>query len=99
MGQLYDVIVIGGGHNGLVTPLILPKQGRKSSCWNAATSSAVPLSPKKSSPAFFFPSVLTSSRSSVLKLFANSIFLVMVWKFFLSTAPSLPCPAAITSGA
>ena len=78
---------------GWSTPRTSPRQGRRS--W----FSAAPLSPKKLSPAFFFPNVLTSSHFSVPRLFANSIFRATVWKSSLSMAPFLPCPAATISGA
>jgi len=59
MPQHYDAIVIGGGHNGLVNAAYLAKAGKKVSSSNAATFSAAPPSPKKSSPAFFFPNAHT----------------------------------------
>src|SRR5216683_939603 len=78
---------------------ISPKQGRRLSSWNAATFSAAPPLPKRLSPAFFFPNVLMSSRFFALKSSANSISRATAWKSSRSTAPSLPCPAATTSGA
>src|SRR5712692_7093897 len=81
------------------TPPISPKPGRKSSFSNAATSSAALRSLKKSSPAFFFPNVLTSSHSFAPKSSANSIFRATAWKSCHWTAPFLLRPTATTSGA
>src|SRR6267378_1960761 len=83
----------------LSTPHTLPKQGRRSSFSNAATSLAAPPSPKKLSPAFFFPNALTLSRSSALKSSVNSTSPATASRFFRLTAHFPPCPAATTSGA
>ena len=55
MATKYDVIVIGGGHNGLVNAAYLAQaRAKKFSCSSAATCSAAPPSPKKSFPGFKF---------------------------------------------
>ena len=87
MAKKYDVIVIGGGHNGLVNAAYLAKSGKKSWSSKSVTSSAAPPSPKKSSPALNFPSFPTSSRCFAQKSFAISISLATAWKFSRSTAP------------
>ena len=62
MAKKYDVIVIGGGHNGLVNAAYLAKAGKKVLVLESVTFSAAPPSPKKSFPASNFLSIPTSSR-------------------------------------
>ncbi|MBK8934692.1 MAG: NAD(P)-binding protein [Chloroflexi bacterium] len=54
MTQKYDAIIIGGGHNGLITAAYLAKAGKKCWCWKNATWSAGPASPKSCTPGFKF---------------------------------------------
>ena len=49
--QRYDAIIIGGGHNGLVTAAYLARAGMRSSSSSAARCWAAPPSPRRSSPA------------------------------------------------
>ena len=50
----YDVIVIGGGHNGLVNAAYLAARAARCSSSSAATCSAAPRSPKRCFPGFKF---------------------------------------------
>ena len=61
-GNAHDAIIIGAGHNGLVTACYLARAGlRRCWCWSAATSSAAPASPRRSSPASRSPPPPTST--------------------------------------
>ena len=42
MSAKYDVVVIGGGHNGLIHAAYLARPARRSSCSSGATCSAAP---------------------------------------------------------
>ncbi len=43
MGNRYDAIIVGAGHNGLVTACYLAKAGRKCLFWSDGTLSAAPV--------------------------------------------------------
>ena len=61
MATNFDTIVIGGGHNGLVTAAYLARAGQRYWFWSAAKSSAAPASPRKSGPASRSPRPPTST--------------------------------------
>ena len=51
-GSRYDAIVVGAGHNGLVTACYLARaRACACSCWSGGTSWAAPASPRRPSPA------------------------------------------------
>jgi phytoene dehydrogenase-like protein len=93
MANSYDVIVIGGGHNGLVNAAYLARAGkrvlvleRRHILGGAACTEEV------------FPGFKFSVCSYVVSLLRPEIILATALKFFRSTAPSRPCPAATTCG-
>ena len=96
-GNKYDVIVIGGGHNGLRPPPTWPRRGEKFWCWSADMFSvARPYG--RSFPGFKF-----SVCSYVVSLLRPEIIRdldlpVMAWRFFRLTARSLRCRAETTCG-
>jgi len=98
MGQHYDVIVIGGGHNGLVNAAYLAKAGKKVVVSSAVTFSGARPSQKRLSRLSF------SECSYVVSLLRPEIIRELDLprhglEILPSTALSLPCPAVTTSGA
>lgn len=47
MSNSYDAIVIGSGHNGLVSAAYLARSGARTLVWNPATRWAAPLPPRR----------------------------------------------------
>lgn len=52
MPETRDVVIIGGGHNGLVTAFYLAKSGFKPLVLERRAQAGAPPSPKSSTPAF-----------------------------------------------
>jgi len=98
-GKKYDVIVIGGGHNGLTNAAYLAKAGKKvlvlerrHILGGAACTEEV------------FPGFKFSVCSYVVSLLRPEIIRDLDlpatdWRFCRWMALSLPCPTAITCGA
>jgi len=95
----YDVIVIGGGHNGLTNAAYLARAGRKVLVLErrhvlggaAVTEEVFPDSSSRC--------VLTWFLCCARKSSATSIFPATDWKFFRSTAHSRPWPMVTICGA
>src|SRR6266852_888200 len=95
----YDVIVIGGGHNGLTNAAYLAKAGKKVLVLERRHVLGGAACTEEVFPASSFPFALMSSRCSAPRLFATSIFPAMALKSCRSTALSLPCRTATICGA
>ena len=88
MPATYDAIIIGAGHNGLVTACLpRPAPAGRCWCWNAGTSSAAPASPRRPSPASRSPRPPTSTAC-----FARRSSATCAWPTTAS-----PCSNAIPS--
>src|SRR5437899_7049458 len=95
----YDVIVIGGGHNGLVNSAYLARAGKKVLVLERRYVLGGAACTEEIVPGFKFS--VCSYVVSLLrrKSFATSTFHVMVWKFFRWIAHSHRFRAAIIFGA
>jgi len=98
-GKKYDVIVIGGGHNGLTNAAYLAKAGKKVLVLERRHILGGAPARKKFFPASSFRFARMWSRCCGPRSFAISIFPATDWRFCRWMALSLPCPTAITCGA
>ena len=94
----YDVIVIGGGHNGLVNAAYLQRAGKKVLVLERRHVLGGAACTEEIVPGFKF-----SVCSYVVSLLRPEIIRdldlpVTAWKFFPSMARLHPCPAAIICG-
>ena len=98
-GAKYDVIVIGGGHNGLTNAAYLAKAGKKVLVLERRYVLGGSACTEEVFPGFKFS--VCSYVVSLLRprSFATSIFPAMDLKSCRSTALSLPCRAATICGA
>jgi phytoene dehydrogenase-like protein len=100
MNNKYDVIVIGGGHNGLVNAAYLARAGQESClCSSADTCSAARRLLKKFFPVSSFPSALTWSLCLRPEIIRELDLPRHGLEIFRSTARSRRCQTAIISGA
>ena len=105
MAQRYDAVIIGGGHNGLISAAYLARAGLKTWSSSGATSSVARRSPRRSSLASGSRSRATSSASSGRRSSGTSTCPSTASTSSRSTArsrPSVPArarPAATTCGA
>jgi len=98
-GKKYDVIVIGGGHNGLTNAAYLAKAGKKVLVLERRHILGGAACTEEVFPGFKFSVCSYVSRCCGPRSFAISIFPATDWRFCRWMALSLPCPTAITCGA